>query len=106
MELLQGLALESFIENFYEDKQSAAELKEIIQKYNNDNFEKVKTRLQKPTVLAGMNVENPEEVESTNGNSFKSVNFSFLYLLIIFLLPTKHVSKFFKGLQACTIRFT
>lgn len=62
MELLQGLALESFIENFYEDKQSAAELKEIIQKYNNDNFEKVKTRLQKPTVLAGMNVDNPEEV--------------------------------------------
>ena len=38
MELLQGLALESFIENFYEDKQSAAELKEIIHKYNNDNF--------------------------------------------------------------------
>ena len=62
MELLQGLALESFIENFYEDKQSAAELKEIIHKYNNDNFEKVKTRLQKPTVLAGMNVDNPEEV--------------------------------------------
>ena len=62
MELLQGLALESFIENFYEDKQSAAELKEIIHTYNNDNFEKVKTRLQKPTVLAGMNVDNPEEV--------------------------------------------
>jgi hypothetical protein len=55
--------LESFIEKIYENENDTKKLKEILQKYNDENFQKVKDKLQKPLVKAGHNVDEPDTTE-------------------------------------------
>ena len=49
--------LEEFIDKIYEDADDTAKLKEIIKRYTDENFERVKDKLQKPLVKSGQNVD-------------------------------------------------
>ena len=53
--------LEEFIDKIYEDADDTARLKELIKRYTDENFEKVKDKLQKPLVKSGQNVDKAGE---------------------------------------------
>jgi RimK family alpha-L-glutamate ligase len=52
--------LDNFVTTFYESSEDNAKLKEILKKYNDENFQKVKDKLQQTTVKSGHNVDEIE----------------------------------------------
>lgn len=65
--------VDNFIETFYEKEEDNAKLKDAFQKYNDENLQRVKDKLQRPKVKQGINADEPEVIYSDLDQPLKNI---------------------------------
>lgn len=65
--------VDNFIETFYEKEEDNAKLKDAFQKYNDENLQRVKDKLQRPKVKQGINADEPEVIYSDLNQPLKNI---------------------------------
>lgn len=65
--------VDNFIETFYEKEEDNAKLKDAFQKYNDENLQRVKDKLQRPKVKQGINADEPQVIYSDLDQPLKNI---------------------------------